>query len=95
MQRRVAQDLVAERDGVVEVSAVGVEIDCLLVVVDCLVGFVQAQVEVAHPVVDRDVTVLLALGLPNDLKVDLESPVELLFLLEFGSLFFELVDVGH
>jgi len=29
------------------------------------------------------------------LKIDLERPIELLFLLEFGSLFFELVDVGH
>src|SRR5947207_4511217 len=94
-RRRVAEDLVAEGDGVVEIAAVGVEIDRLLVIVDCLVGLVQPQVKVANAVVDRDVTVLLTLRVSDDLKVDLERLVELLLLLEFGSLFFQLLDVGH
>jgi len=93
--RRVAEDLVAERYRVVEVAAFRIKIDGLLVVVDRLIGLVQPQIEVADPVIDRDVAVLQALGLSDDLKIDLESPVELLFLLEFGSLFFVLVDVGH
>ena len=94
-RRGVAENLVAERDGVVEVAALGVEIDGLLVIVDGLVGLVQAQIEVANPVVDGYVAILLPLGLLDDLKVDLERPLELLLLLEFGSLFFQLVDVGH
>ena len=93
--RRVAEDLVAERDRVVEVAALGVEIDGLLVVVDGLIGLVQAQVEVANPVIDGNVPVVVPFGLFDYLKVDLESFIELLLLLEFGSLFFELVDVGH
>ena len=92
---RVAEDLVAERDGVVEISAVGVKVDGLLVVVDGLVGLVKAQIEVADAVVDRDVAVLLAFRLSDDLEIDLERLVELLLLLEFGSLFFQLLDVGH
>ena len=94
-RRGMAENLVAERDGVVEVAALGVEIDGLLVVVDSLVGFVQAQIEVANPVVDGYVAILLPLSLLDDLKVDLERSIVLLFLLEFGSLFFQLVDVGH
>jgi hypothetical protein len=39
---RVAQNLVAERDGVIEVAAVGVQVDRLLVVRDGLIRFVQA-----------------------------------------------------
>ena len=94
-RRGMAENLVAERDGVVEVAALGVEIDGLLVVVDGLVGLVEAQIEVANPVVDGYVAILLPLSLLDDLKVDLERPIVLLFLLEFGSLFFQLVDVGH
>ncbi len=94
-RRRVPEDLVAESDGVVEVPALGVEVDGLLVVVHRLVGLVQPQVEVADAVVDRDITVLAVLGQRDDLNIDLEGPVELLFLLEFGSLFLELFDVGH
>jgi len=37
----------------------------------------------------------VALGLFDYLKIDLESFIELFLLLEFGSLFLELVDSGH
>ena len=94
-RRSVAENLVAEGDGVIEITALGVEVDRLLVVVDCLVGLVQPQIEVADAVVDRDVAVLLTFCLSDDLKVDLERPIKLLLLLEFGSLFFQLLDVGH
>ena len=93
-RRRVAEDLVAERDGVVEVPAFGVEVDGLLVIVDGLVRLVQPQIEIADAVIDGDVAVFLIIGKPDDLQIDLESPIELLFLLEVGSLFCELVDVG-
>jgi hypothetical protein len=93
--RGVTEDLVAEGDSVVEVAALGIEIDGLLVIVHGLIGLVQAQVEVANPVVDGDVPVFVALGLFDYLKIDLEGFIELFLLLEFGSLFFELVDVGH
>src|SRR3954471_24286888 len=91
----VAQDLVAERYGVVQVAAVGVEIDRLLVIVDGLVGLVEAQIEVAYAVINRDVAVLIVSTLLDYLEVDLQSAIELLFLLEFGSLFFQLVNCGH
>ena len=92
-RRGVAENLVAERDGVVEVAALRVKIHGLLVVVDGLVGLVQAQVEVANPIVDGHIAVVVAFGLFDDLKVDFERFIELLLLLEFGSLFFQLVDV--
>src|SRR6266404_1557276 len=92
-RRGVAENLVAERDGVVEVATLRVKIHGLLVIIDGLVGLVQAQIEVANPIVDGHIAVVVAFGLFDDLKVDLERFIELLFLLEFGSLFFQLVDV--
>ena len=56
-------------------------------------GIPQLYVEIADAVIDGDIAVFLVIGSPDDLQIDLESLVELLFLLEFGSLFFELVDV--
>ena len=47
----------------------------------------------AVAVVNRDVSILLAFGGSNYLQIDLEGAVELLLLLEFGSLFFELFDL--
>jgi len=86
--RRVAEDLVAERDGVVEVPAVRVEVNRLLVVVDGLIRLVEAQVQVADAIVDRDVVVFLTLGMPDDLQIDLESPIELLFSARIRQPFF-------
>src|SRR5438876_625865 len=77
------------------IASLGIEVDRLLVVVDGLVGLVQPQVQVTDAVVDGDVAVLLTLCVSDDLKVDLECLIELLFLLEFGCLFFQLLDVGH
>ena len=92
--RRVTEDLVAERDGVVEVAAFGIKVDGLLVVVDGLIRLVQPQVQIADAIKDRDVAVFLTLGMLDDLEVDFESPIELLLLLEFGCLFFELLDAS-
>ena len=52
---RVAQDLVAERDGVVEEPAVRVEVDRLLVVVDGVGDVALPEQQVADAVVQRDV----------------------------------------
>ena len=62
-RRGVAEDFVAQGDRVVEVAALGIQIDRLLVIIHGLVGLVQAQIEVANPVVDGDVPVVVALGL--------------------------------
>ena len=96
-RRRVAENLVAEGDGVVEISAFGIEIDRLLVIIDGLVGLVQSKIKIADPVKDRDVFFLVRLlrGVPNDLQIDLEGLVELLLLLELCSFLFKLFDVGH
>src|SRR5690349_1442200 len=65
----VAQNLVAEGDGVVEIATLGVKIDRLLVIIDGLIGLVQAEVKVTDAIVNGDVLLLvgLSLGVPDDL----------------------------
>jgi hypothetical protein len=93
---RGAEDLVAERDGVVEESALGVEVDRLLVVLDRLRDVALTHHEIADPVVQGDVGVLLvAAQLPEQVDVDGERLVELLLLLQLSCFFLELRDVGH
>src|SRR5206468_2898014 len=60
--RRVTQDLVAERDGVVEEAAVGITVDRLLVVVHGIGDVALLEVEVADTVIETDVDVLVGVA---------------------------------
>ena len=84
--RRMAQDLVAERDGVVEEAALGVQVDRLLVVVERLGDVALPHEHVADAIEQRHILVVEVLpSLVEDLDVHRERLVELLLLLELGG----------
>ncbi len=89
------QDLAAERDGVVEEALVGVQIHRPLVGADCLGGVVDLEVEVADPVVERQVRggFRARLGLLDGFEVDFDGFSPVLLLLELPRRVFQLFQI--
>ncbi len=93
---RVAQDLAAERDGVVVKSAFGVEIYSALVVIDCCTDISLAQEQIAHAIEQRHIAFLDVIAERAEyLHVCIERLVELLLLLVVERSFLQFRDVGH
>ncbi len=78
------QDLAAKRDGVVEEALIGVQLDGPLIVAHRRRRVTDLEVEVADPVIQREVggRVLPGLDLLDGLEVDLDGLPPILLLLE-------------
>ena len=92
----MAQNLAAQRDGVVEEAAVRVVVDGLLVVIDRVCDIALPEHEVTDAIEQRDIELggVLLVRI-EQLDIDQERLVKLLFQLVFGSLLLQLCDVGH
>src|SRR5205814_1471713 len=58
--RRVAQNLVAQCDRVIEEAAFGVEINSFFVIADCLLAVAEAEVKIADAIVQRHISLFVA-----------------------------------
>ena len=95
--RRGAKHLVAQRDGVVEKTALGVEVDRLLVQGHGLRVVALPREQIAHAIIERDFRfrLLTTVVRVQHLAVHRDGLVDLLLRLEVGSLFLEGSYVGH
>ena len=94
-RRRVAQHLVAHRDGVVVKTQLGVFVDRLVVIIGGLAGILELDEQVANAVVNREVGVRLPFGLlVKRLEPDLDRLLRILSLETLGF-FFELLEFRH
>ena len=87
-RRQIANDLLADRDGVVGKLGVDVEVDGLLVLLDGGLDVAYARAEVAGPVVEADIRLLVAIQAGDRLYVQVERLAPLLFLLVAARLLF-------
>ena len=93
---RIAKDLVAEGDGVIEEPAIGVQVDRLLVVVYGLADVPTPQQQVPDAVIEGNVGFVdVLIQLRQHQRVGVERLVELLLLLVFERSLLELGDVRH
>ena len=95
--RRLAQDLVAERDGQVVEPAFGVVVDSALPDRDRFGQAPRGLEEIPEAIVERDVHRLFGTALVelNDLAVRRDGLVDLLLRLEVGRSLLQFEDVGH
>src|SRR5205085_2742567 len=94
--RRVAQNLVAQCDSVIEEAALGVEINSFFVIADCLLAVAEAEVKIADAVIQRHIALFVARPRKIEhLLIQLEYLVVLLLVLEFGGFLLEFCDIGH
>ena len=94
--RRAAQDLVAERDRVVVEARFDVMVDGLLVVAHGVGDTALLEVDIADPIEQGDVHFQVGPFIAiEDLDVDRQRLVELLFQLELGCLSSQLRDIRH
>ena len=93
--RCVAQDLVAQRDGVVGKAVLGVQVGRPLVCLDGLGDLADLDVEIADLVEERKLSRQLgrAFELVQDLEIGLDGLLDLALILELPSLEFDFLDV--
>ena len=93
---RVAENLVAQGDGVIEESAIRVQVDRLFVVIDGITHVPTPQQQVPNAVVEGNVGFVdVLVQLRQNQRVSVERLVELLLLLVFERSLLELGDVRH
>ena len=89
MARTLTKNLVAERDGVVQESAQRVFVGAFLEQCNGLVGLTDAQVQVPDTIAEGDVDVVRPAMFGEQLLIQRERLLRLLFQLESGGLLFE------
>ena len=94
--RRVAENLVAKGDGVIEKPAIRIEVDRFFVVIDGLADVPTPQQQVSDTVVEGNVGFVdVLIQLRQNQRVCVERLVELFLLLVFERSLLELGDVRH